>query len=76
MLGGLDFELDTYVCDPSKDTWWADLFWKCAKNNKMLMRDFLTVFNGGSGMVLAVSPDNTKDILHSISDSKIIGKVK
>ena len=76
MLGGLDFELDTYVCDPSKDTWWADLFWKCAKNNKMLMRDFLTVFNGGYGMVLAVSPDNTKDILHSISDSKIIGKIK
>ena len=76
MLGGLDFELDTYVCDPSKDTWWADLFWKCTKNKRMLMRDFLTVFNGGYGMVLAVAPDNTKDILHSISDSKIIGKVK
>ena len=76
MLGGLDFELDTFVCDPSKDTWWADLFWKCTRNNKMLMRDFLTVLNGGYGMVLAVAPDNTKDILHSISDSKIIGKVK
>ena len=76
MLGVLDFELDTYVCDPSKDTWWADLFWKCTKNNKMLMRDFLTVFNGGYGMVLAVAPDNTKDILQNISDSKIIGKVK
>ena len=76
MLGGLDFELDTYVCDPSKDTWWADLFWKCAKNKRMPMGDFLTVFNGGYGMVLAVAPDNTKDILQSISDSKIIGKVK
>ena len=76
MLGGLDFELDTYVCDPSKDTWWADLFWKCARNKRMPMGDFLTVFNGGYGMVLAVAPDNTKDILHSISDSKIIGKVK
>ena len=76
MLGGLDFELDTYVCDPSKDTWWADLFWKCARNKRMPMGDFLTVFNGGYGMVLAVAPDNTKDILQSISDSKIIGKVK
>tara|TARA_X000001036_G_C20597146_1_gene773408 strand:+ start:423 stop:1304 length:882 start_codon:yes stop_codon:yes gene_type:complete len=76
MLGGLDFELDTYVCDPSKDTWWADLFWKCTRNNKMNMRDFLTVFNGGYGMVLAVAPDNTKDILQSISNSEIIGKVK
>ena len=76
MLGGLDFELDTYVCDPSKDTWWADLFWKCARNKRMPMGDFLTVFNGGYGMVLAVAPDNTKDILQSISDSEIIGKVK
>ena len=77
MLGGLDFELDTYVCDPSKDTWWADLFWKCHRNSpRMLMRDFLTVFNGGYGMVLAVAPDNKKDILQRISGSKIIGKVK
>tara|TARA_S200000501_G_C20794100_1_gene730944 strand:+ start:519 stop:1400 length:882 start_codon:yes stop_codon:yes gene_type:complete len=76
MLGGLDFELDTYVCDPSKDTWWADLFWKCARNKRMPMGDFLTVFNGGYGMVLAVAPDNKKDILQRISGSKIIGKVK
>jgi len=75
MLGGLDFELDTYVCDPSKDTWWADLFWKCTRNNKMLMRDFLTVFNGGYGMVLAVEQDNVKEILQKIPDSKVIGEV-
>ena len=76
MLGGLDFELDTYVCDPSKDTWWADLFWKCTRSNRMLMRDFLTVFNGGYGMVLAVAQDNVKEILQKIPDSKVIGEVK
>lgn len=70
MLGGLDFEL--YVLEDNLTGWWKDLYSKC----KIELEEFLTVFNGGYGMVLAVAPDNTKDILHSISDSKIIGKVK
>ena len=70
MLGGLDFEL--HVLEDNLTGWWKDLYSKC----EIELEEFLTVFNGGYGMVLAVAPDNTKDILHSISDSKIIGKVK
>ena len=70
MLGGLDFEL--YPLKDNLTGWWKDLYSKC----EIGLEEFLTVFNGGYGMVLAVAPDNTKDILHSISDSKIIGKVK
>ena len=70
MLGGLDFEL--YLSEDNFTGWWKDLYNKC----EIGLEEFLTVFNGGYGMVLAVAPDNTKDILHSISDSKIIGKVK
>ena len=70
MLGGLDFEL--YLSKDNFTGWWKDLYSKC----EIGLEEFLTVFNGGYGMVLAVAPDNTKDILHSISDSKIIGKVK
>ena len=70
MLGGLDFEL--YPLEDNLTGWWKDLYSKC----KIGLEEFLTVFNGGYGMVLAVAPNNTKDILHSISDSKIIGKVK
>ena len=70
MLGGLDFEL--HVLEDNLTGWWKDLYSKC----EIELEEFLTVFNGGYGMVLAVSPDNTKDILHSISDSKIIGKIK
>ena len=70
MLGGLDFEL--YPLEANLTGWWEDLYDKC----EIGLEEFFTVFNGGYGMVLAVAPDNTKDILHSISDSKIIGKVK
>jgi len=70
MLGGLDFEL--YPLEDNLTGWWKDLYSKC----EIELEEFLTVFNGGYGMVLAVAPDNTKDILQSISDSKIIGKVK
>ena len=70
MLGGLDFEL--YVLEDNITGWWKDLYNKC----EIGLEEFLTVFNGGYGMVLAVAPDNTKDILQNISDSKIIGKVK
>ena len=70
MLGGLDFEL--YPLEANLTGSWEDLYDKC----EIGLVEFFTVFNGGYGMVLAVAPDNTKDILHSISDSKIIGKVK
>ena len=70
MLGGLDFEL--YPLEANLTGWWEDLYDKC----EIGLEEFFTVFNGGYGMVLAVAPDNTKDILHSISDSEIIGKVK
>ena len=39
------------------------------------MREFLTVFNGGYGMVMAVDPDNFAQLKYSINDIKLIGKV-
>ena len=57
--------------DTRDNNWWNDLYFKC--QNKMTMREFLTVFNGGYGMVLAVSPYNFDKL--AIEDVKIIGKV-
>ena len=59
-----------------QDTWWANLFWKCTGGNKMNMRDFLTVFNGGYGMVLAISPNNWQEYQYHYTDAKKIGIVK
>ena len=39
----------------------------------MDMREFLTIFNGGYGMVLAVSPHNVDKL--NIENVKVIGKV-
>ena len=41
----------------------------------MLMRDFLTVFNGGYGMVMAVDPTNVEEIKSRIPDCVSIGEV-
>lgn len=76
MLDGREYELDTNVLDTTQDTWWSNLFWKCTSGNKMTMRDFLTVFNGGYGMVLAISPDNLEKYQSLYTDAKQIGVVK
>jgi phosphoribosylformylglycinamidine cyclo-ligase len=74
MLDGRDYSLEVSIengLDTRDNNWWNDLYFKC--QNKMTMREFLTVFNGGYGMVLAVSPHNFDKL--AIEDVKIIGKV-
>ena len=58
--------------DVRKGGWWSDLWFKCY--DKMNMKEFLTIFNGGYGMVLAVSPHNVDKL--TINDLQILGKVK
>tara|TARA_R110002073_G_scaffold75_17_gene1463 strand:+ start:7033 stop:7908 length:876 start_codon:yes stop_codon:yes gene_type:complete len=73
MLGGREHSLEVSIVgglEYSND-WWNDLYFKC--QNKMDMREFLTIFNGGYGMVLAVSPHNVDKL--NIENAKVIGKV-
>lgn len=73
MLGGREHSLEVSIVgglEYSND-WWNDLYFKC--QNKMNMREFLTIFNGGYGMVLAVSPHNVDKL--NIENAKVIGKV-
>jgi phosphoribosylformylglycinamidine cyclo-ligase len=75
MLGGREYSLDVSIVSSLvyDNNWWNDLYYKC--QNKMSMREFLTVFNGGYGMVMAVDPDNFTQLKYSIKDIKLIGKV-
>jgi phosphoribosylformylglycinamidine cyclo-ligase len=68
MLGGRKHSLELGI---GNSEWWNDLYLKC--QNKMDMREFLTIFNGGYGMVLAVSPHNVDKL--NIENVKVIGKV-
>ncbi len=68
MLGGREHSLELSI---GNSEWWNDLYFKC--QNKMDMREFLTIFNGGYGMVLAVSPHNVDKL--NIENIKVIGKV-
>tara|TARA_B100000768_G_C11283725_1_gene380470 strand:+ start:3868 stop:4728 length:861 start_codon:yes stop_codon:yes gene_type:complete len=68
MLGGREHSLELSI---GNSEWWNDLYFKC--QNKMDMREFLTIFNGGYGMVLAVSPHNVDKL--NIENVKVIGKV-
>ena len=77
MLGGKEFSLEVSMdngLDTRMENWWTDLYFKC--QDKMNMREFLTVFNGGYGMVIAVEPDNWPQLSLLIKDAKIIGEVK
>ena len=76
MLNGKDYTLELSIenkLDVRVNTWWSDIYFKC--QDKMNMREFLTVFNGGYGMVMAVDPDNFAQLKYSIKDIKLIGKV-
>lgn len=68
MLGGREHSLELGL---ENSEWWNDLYLKC--QNKMDMREFLTIFNGGYGMVLAVSPHNVDKL--NIENITVIGKV-
>tara|TARA_B110000037_G_scaffold220410_1_gene288260 strand:+ start:2758 stop:3633 length:876 start_codon:yes stop_codon:yes gene_type:complete len=72
MLGGRDYSLDSTMenkLDVRVGGWWSDLYFK----SRMNMKEFLTVFNGGYGMVMSVSPKNVDKLM--IDDIKVIGKV-
>ena len=73
MLGGREHSLEVSIVGGLEygNDWWNDLYFKC--QNKMDMREFLTIFNGGYGMVLAVSPHNVDKL--NIENAKVIGKV-
>ena len=73
MLGGREHSLEVSIVGDLVygNDWWNDLYLKC--QNKMDMREFLTIFNGGYGMVLAVSPHNVDKL--NIENTKVIGKV-
>ena len=73
MLGGREHSLEVSIVGGLEygNDWWNDLYFKC--QNKMDMREFLTIFNGGYGMVLAVSPHNVDKL--NIENTKVIGKV-
>jgi phosphoribosylformylglycinamidine cyclo-ligase len=73
MLGGREHSLEVSIVGDLVygNDWWNDLYFKC--QNKMDMREFLTIFNGGYGMVLAVSPHNVDKL--NIENVKVIGKV-
>jgi phosphoribosylformylglycinamidine cyclo-ligase len=73
MLGGREHSLEVSIVGGLVygNDWWNDLYLKC--QNKMDMREFLTIFNGGYGMVLAVSPHNVDKL--NIENVKVIGKV-
>lgn len=73
MLGGREHSLEVSIVGDLVygNDWWNDLYLKC--QNKMDMREFLTIFNGGYGMVLAVSPHNVDKL--NIENAKVIGKV-
>lgn len=73
MLGGREHSLEVSIVGDLVygNDWWNDLYLKC--QNKMDMREFLTIFNGGYGMVLAVSPHNVDKL--NIENVKVIGKV-
>jgi phosphoribosylformylglycinamidine cyclo-ligase len=71
VLGKHKFELTTDIIDLKQDSWWSELYSKC--KDKMDMKEFLTVFNGGWGMVLVVDPKDIDNL--NISDIKVIGKV-
>ena len=73
MLGGREHSLEVSIVGGLEygNDWWNDLYFKC--QNKMNMREFLTIFNGGYGMVLAVSPHNVDKL--NIENAKVIGKV-
>lgn len=73
MLGGREHSLEVSIVSGLEygNDWWNDLYFKC--QNKMNMREFLTIFNGGYGMVLAVSPHNVDKL--NIENTKVIGKV-
>ena len=75
MLKGREHTLEVTLdngLDVRKDGWCSDLWFKCY--DKMNMKEFLTIFNGGFGMVLAVSPHNVDKL--TINDLQILGKVK
>ena len=68
MLGDKKFSLKVEL----HGDWFAKLYYKC--QNDMTMQEFLSVFNGGWGMVLAVDPDNWNLLKYSI-ECEIIGEV-
>ena len=68
MLDGKKFNLEVELYGE----WFTDLYTKC--QNEMTLQEFLSVFNGGWGMVLAVEPDNWNLLKYSIQ-CEIIGEV-
>jgi phosphoribosylformylglycinamidine cyclo-ligase len=72
VLDGKSFELIHHVMDFKSESWWTDLFFKCLDLN-IGMEEFLTVFNGGWGMVLVVDPKDVDDL--NILGIKVIGEV-
>lgn len=68
MLDGKKFSLNTEL----HGDWFTELYSKC--QNDMNLQEFLSVFNGGWGMVLAVESDNWNLLKYSI-ESEIIGEV-
>ena len=68
MLDGKKFNLEVELYGE----WFIDLYTKC--QNEMTLQEFLSVFNGGWGMVLAIPPDNWNLLKYSIQ-CEIIGEV-